>query len=197
MLRYWSIFLIFSIVFSFGIYTYIFEKTEAKNPQIIIQKKPILFGSKNKPVNIFDISDKRIRILYFGFTRCPEICPTSLAMLAGALNKINNKQQAKIRPIFISLDPERDSADHTAQYAHYFNPMIEGLAAPLDVITPLAKKYGVIFRKVKLENSALKYTVDHNSYFYFVKPDGTLITKVPHTLTPRPIIEAIEKLTTT
>ncbi len=75
--------------------------------------------------------------------------------------------------------------------------MIEGLAAPLDVITPLAKKYGVIFRKVKLENSALKYTVDHNSYFYFVKPDGTLITKVPHTLTPRPIIEAIEKLTTT
>ena len=73
--------------------------------------------------------------------------------------------------------------------------MIEGLSAPLDVTTPLAHKYGVIFRKTELEGSELKYTLDHSSYFYFLKPDGTLITKVPHTLTPAPIVEAITKLT--
>ncbi|MDK9760181.1 SCO family protein, partial [Vibrio sp. D173a] len=54
--------------------------------------------------------------------------------------------------------------------------------------------YGVIFRKSELEGSELKYTLDHSSYFYFLKPDGTLITKVPHTLTPAPIVDAIKKL---
>jgi cytochrome oxidase Cu insertion factor (SCO1/SenC/PrrC family) len=58
-----------------------------------------------------------------------------------------------------------------------------------------AHNYGVIFRKTKLEGSELEYTLDHSSYFYFLKPDGTLITKVPHTLTPAPIVEAINKLT--
>lgn len=142
------------------------------------------------------MNDPRIRIVYFGFTRCPDVCPTSLAMLAGALNQISDEQKAQLRPMFISLDPERDEADASAKYAHYFHPMIEGLSAPLDITTPLAHRYGVIFRKTELEGSELKYTLDHSSYFYFLKPDGTLITKVPHTLTPAPIVEAISKLTT-
>ncbi|PFG58570.1 protein SCO1/2 [Vibrio sp. ES.051] len=196
MSRNWSLFLVVAFVLGFGAKSYLdnqSEQTEKTNSAS--SQSTVLFGESNQAVKIFDVDDPRIRIVYFGFTRCPDVCPTSLAMLAGALNQIDDAQKTRLRPMFISLDPERDEADASAQYAHYFHPMIEGLSAPLDVTTPLAHKYGVIFRKTDLEGSELKYTLDHSSYFYFLKPDGTLITKVPHTLTPAPIVEAISKLT--
>ncbi|MCR9773219.1 SCO family protein [Vibrio harveyi] len=195
MSRNWSLFLVVAFVLGFGTKTYLDGQKDVEKKQQVTTEQSVLFGEGDKPVDIFDTSDDRIRIVYFGFTRCPDVCPTSLAMLAGALNQIDDAQKAQLRPMFISLDPERDEADASAKYAHYFHPMIEGLSAPLDVTAPLAHKYGVIFRKTELEGSELKYTLDHSSYFYFLKPDGTLITKVPHTLTPAPIVEAITKLT--
>ncbi|HEQ3586000.1 TPA: SCO family protein [Vibrio harveyi] len=195
MSRNWSLFLVVAFVLGFGTKTYLDGQKDVEKKQQVTTEQSVLFGEGDKPVDIFDTSDDRIRIVYFGFTRCPDVCPTSLAMLAGALNQIDDAQKAQLRPMFISLDPERDEADASAKYAHYFHPMIEGLSAPLDVTTPLAHKYGVIFRKTELEGSELKYTLNHSSYFYFLKPDGTLITKVPHTLTPAPIVEAITKLT--
>ncbi|MGR5134125.1 SCO family protein [Vibrio alfacsensis] len=195
MSRNWSLFLVVAFVLGFGTKTYLDGQAEAEKKLETTAEQVILFGEGDTPVRIFDTSDDRVRVVYFGFTRCPDVCPTSLAMLAGALNQIDDKQKTKLRPMFISLDPERDEADASAKYAHYFHPMIEGLSAPLDVTTPLAHRYGVIFRKTELEGSELKYTLDHSSYFYFLKPDGTLITKVPHTLTPAPIVDAISKLT--
>lgn len=195
MSRNWSLFLVVAFVLGFGTKTYLDGQAEAEKKLEATAEQVILFGEGDTPVRIFDTSDDRVRVVYFGFTRCPDVCPTSLAMLAGALNQIDDEQKAKLRPMFISLDPERDEADASAKYAHYFHPMIEGLSAPLDVTTPLAHRYGVIFRKTELEGSELKYTLDHSSYFYFLKPDGTLITKVPHTLTPAPIVDAISKLT--
>lgn len=195
MSRNWSLFLVVAFVLGFGTKTYLDGQKDVEKKQQVATEQSVLFGEGDKPVDIFDTRDDRIRIVYFGFTRCPDVCPTSLAMLAGALNQIDDAQKAQLRPMFISLDPERDEADASAKYAHYFHPMIEGLSAPLDVTTPIAHKYGVIFRKTELEGSELKYTLDHSSYFYFLKPDGTLITKVPHTLTPAPIVEAITKLT--
>ncbi len=195
MSRNWSLFLVVAFVLGFGAKTYLDKQKDVEKKQQVSTEQSVLFGEGEKPVDIFDTSDDRIRIVYFGFTRCPDVCPTSLAMLAGALNQIDDTQKSQLRPMFISLDPERDEADASAKYAHYFHPMIEGLSAPLEVTTPLAHKYGVIFRKTELEGSELKYTLDHSSYFYFLKPDGTLITKVPHTLTPAPIVEAITKLT--
>ncbi|MFN1547949.1 SCO family protein [Vibrio natriegens] len=197
MSRNWSLFLVVAFVLGFGAKSYLDSQEAIPTEQTEPAKseQTVLFGENDQPVNIFDVNDPRIRIVYFGFTRCPDVCPTSLAMLAGALNQIDESQKAQLRPMFISLDPERDEADASAKYAHYFHPMIEGLSAPLDITTPLAHRYGVIFRKTELEGSELKYTLDHSSYFYFLKPDGTLITKVPHTLTPAPIVEAISQLT--
>lgn len=196
MSRNWSLFLVVAFVLGFGAKSYLDSQEAIPTEQTEPAKseQTVLFGENDQPVNIFDVNDPRIRIVYFGFTRCPDVCPTSLAMLAGALNQIDESQKAQLRPMFISLDPERDEADASAKYAHYFHPMIEGLSAPLDITTPLAHSYGVIFRKTELEGSELKYTLDHSSYFYFLKPDGTLITKVPHTLTPAPIVEAISQL---
>ncbi len=167
----------------------------AKQAYLSFSKADIaLYGLENKKIALFDLNDPRIRIVYFGFTRCPDVCPTSLAMLSGALNQIDANTLAQFRPIFITLDPERDNPEHSAEYAHYFHSTIEGSSGSLEAITMLTDRYGVIFHKTELADSALEYTIDHSSYFYFLKPDGTLITKVPHTTTPEPIVEAILSL---
>lgn len=153
-----------------------------------------LTGDGNKNVDIFASDDPRIRIIYLGFTSCPDVCPTSLAMLSAALKQIEPKYLKDIRPMFITLDPERDSANDAQKYAHYFHPSIEGYSGSLQTITALAQQYGVIFQKTDLADSALGYTIDHSSYFYFVKPDGSLIKKVPHTLNPQPLILAIQQI---
>lgn len=193
----WSLILVVAFALGFGVKTYIDEQANAQKTAEKAQAiaNTTLFGEAGKAVSIFDSNDTRIRVVYFGFTRCPDVCPTSLAMMAGALNQVDDEQKSKLRPMFISLDPERDAANASFEYAQYFHPMIEGLSAPLEVTQPLAHKYGVIFRKTELEGSELEYTLDHSSYFYFLKPDGTLITKVPHTLTPAPLVEAFKSVT--
>ncbi|WP_027695703.1 SCO family protein [Vibrio litoralis] len=145
-------------------------------------------------VDIFSTDDPRIRIIYFGFTRCPDVCPTSLAMLAAALKQIDPQYLKDVRPMFITLDPERDSGTDAQKYADYFHPQIEGYSGSLQTISTLTHQYGVIFQKTELADSALTYTIDHSSYFYFVKPDGSLLKKVPHTLNPQPLILAIQQI---
>lgn len=191
----WSLILIMAFVLGFGTKSYFDAQQTLEQEEMQSASDVTLYGEKNQAVNIFDTSDDRIRVVYFGFTRCPDVCPTSLAMLAGALNQIDDETKKQLRPMFVSLDPERDDAESSATYAHYFHEMIEGLSGPLDITTSLANRYGVIFRKTELPNSELKYTLDHSSYFYFLKPDGTLITKVPHTQNPAPIVEAIKEVT--
>jgi len=189
----WSLILIAAFALGFGLKSYLDQQENAQ--ATTSDSSVVLYGENNQAVSLFDQADERIRVVYFGFTRCPDVCPTSLAMLAGALNQVEQSTKDHFRPVFISLDPERDAAADSYKYAQYFHPMIEGLSAPLEVTKPLAHRYGVIFRKTELENSELKYTLDHSSYFYFLKPDGTLITKVPHTLTPAPLVEAFKTIT--
>lgn len=193
----WSLILVVAFVLGFSVKSYL----DSQQTAMAQQEKPLddvqsvmLYGEDNLPVKLFEPSDPRIRIIYFGFTRCPDVCPTSLAMLAGALNQLKQDTLERIRPLFISLDPERDNARDSAQYAHYFHPDIEGLSASLSITTALAHQYGVIFRKTELPDSELQYTLDHSSYFYFVRPDGQLITKVPHAQNPAPIVAAIHKV---
>ena len=191
----WSLILVAAFALGYGIKVFIDTKpADSSTDQHAVSS--VFQGQHNNRVHLFDQNDDRVRVIYFGFTFCPDVCPTSLAMLAGALNQLDETVKSELRPIFISLDPERDNAEKAHTYAQYFHPMIEGLSAPLEVTQPLATKYGVIFKKTDLKQSELQYTLDHNSYFYFIKPDGTLITKVPHTLTPAPLLAAIKKVTT-
>lgn len=193
----WSLAIVVAFALGLGAKAYIDEQAKVQVETQQTQANSInglLVGKDNKSTDIFDGEDTRVRVVYFGFTRCADVCPTSLAMLAGALNELEPQQLSQFRPIFISLDPERDGAEDSATYAHYFHPNIEGLSAPLTVTKPLADQYGVIFRKTEMKDSAMKYTLDHSSYFYFLKPDGTLITKVPHTLSPAPIVAAMTSI---
>lgn len=186
----WSLILVVAFTLGFSIKAYL-DSQQKLAAQVTT---PLTLSGDNQQAVAISIKPTTNSNCHFGFTRCPDVCPTSLAMLSAALNQVDDKTKAQLRPMFISLDPERDDAKLAAQYAHYFHPMIEGLSGSVATTNQIAQKYGVIFRKTELPNSELKYTLDHSSYFYFLQPDGTLINKVPHTQDPTPIVDAIKKV---
>ncbi|MEJ2764972.1 SCO family protein [Photobacterium sp. MCCC 1A19761] len=144
-------------------------------------------------LDLFNPADPRLRVVYFGYTHCPDVCPTSLAVLSAALKKLDNDTRKQLWPIFITLDPERDTPEKSAQYAQYFHQDIIGMTGTAEQTKALAQKYGVLYMRTELKDSALEYAVDHSSYFYLLQPDGTLVDKVQHTLNPVILVDAINK----
>lgn len=192
----WSLILVVAFSLGYGVKAYLdAQKEVTKQQEQQKAEQPLVTGKDNTQVPLFNEDDPRINIVYFGFTRCPDVCPTSLAMLSAALKQVEPATLEKIRPVFITLDPERDSGADSDTYAKYFHPSFEGFAADPETLKALADKYGVIYIRNELEDSALEYTVDHNSYFYFLGPDGSELTKVQHTLSPAPLVKAINTIT--
>ncbi|MGF1687923.1 SCO family protein [Photobacterium japonica] len=150
-----------------------------------------LLETKDKAVDLYRADDPRIRVIYFGYTHCPDVCPTSLAVMSAALQQIEPAKLDRLWPIFITLDPARDTPEKSAEYAQYFHKTIIGMTGTQKQTQALAEKYGVLYMKTELKDSALEYAVDHNSYFYFLAPDGTLLQKVQHTLNPNRLVDAI------
>ncbi|CAM3069608.1 SCO family protein [Vibrio rarus] len=196
MSRSWMLSLIIAAGLGFGVKAFIDNhKQKQTAQQNHYANQPMVSGVNGHTVPLFNADDPRINVVYFGFTRCPDVCPTSLAMLGAALNQLPEDTLRQIRPILVTLDPQRDSGDDVHQYAQYFHDNFEGYRADPATLEALANKYGVIYIKTELEDSALKYTLDHNSYFYFLSPNGSELAKVPHTLTPAPLIQTINTIT--
>ncbi|MDV5167698.1 SCO family protein [Photobacterium rosenbergii] len=166
-----------------------------RQPPVAQTSEPInLLKSGKDNVDLYNPEDERIRVIYFGYTHCPDVCPTSLAVLSAALKQIDDQKINKLWPIFITLDPERDTPEKSAQYAQYFHKKIIGMTGSANQTKALAEKYGVLYMRTELENSALEYAVDHSSYFYFLRADGTLVEKVQHTLNPNILVDAINRI---
>jgi protein SCO1/2 len=151
--------------------------------------------SDGQPFDLYNVDDPRPRIVYFGYTHCPDVCPTSLAVLSAALKSLPESTQKAVSPVFITLDPKRDTSEKAAEYAHFFHPLITGVSGSRAQIDQLAKRYGVLYRITELEDSAMDYAVDHSSFFYFLSPDGELLEKIPHTLNPDMLVAAVQRVT--
>ena len=168
---------------------------DRSNPEKTGPEYPLNFlETANEAVDLYDPKDPRIRVIYFGYTHCPDVCPTSLAVLSAALQKIKPQQLSQLWPIFITLDPDRDTPEKSAQYAQYFHKNIIGMTGTQAQTKALAEKYGVLYIRTELKDSALDYAVDHSSYFYFLAPNGDLIEKVQHTLNPDILVDAISRV---
>lgn len=151
--------------------------------------------SDGQPFDLYNVDDPRPRIVYFGYTHCPDVCPTSLAVLSAALKSLPESTQKAVSPVFITLDPKRDTSEKAAEYAHFFHPLITGVSGSKAQIDQLAKRYGVLYRITELEDSAMDYAVDHSSFFYFLSPDGELLEKIPHTLNPDMLVAVVQRVT--
>ncbi len=121
----------------------------------------------------------KVVLIYFGYTFCPDVCPTSLATMGQALSALSSEELAKVKGIFISVDPERDTMEVLKVYAPFFHPNIVGATTTPDQLAEIARRYGVSYMKQKPIDGR-PYTVDHSSVTYLVGPDGKLAAVVPH-----------------
>ena len=133
-------------------------------------------------------------LMMFGFTNCPDVCPTVLANVGAALSFLDESQLKQTQPIFISVDPERDLLKQLDQYTRYFNPKILGISGEKANIDKVVKNYGGFYQFVALPNSELKYTVDHSTRIYIIDKKGKLNRTLYHNSPPQELAEAIQAL---
>ncbi len=114
----------------------------------------------------------RWMLIYFGYTTCPDVCPTELQTIVEALDSLG-RQAAQVVPIFITIDPERDTQAHLADYVKLFDDRLVGLTGTAQQIAAVARAYRVYYAKVTPKDSAT-YLMDHTSFLYLMGPDGTL-----------------------
>ncbi|CAH1433012.1 unnamed protein product [Lactuca virosa] len=112
-------------------------------------------------------------LIYFGFTHCPDICPDELQKLAAAIDKIKAKSGFEIVPVFISVDPERDTVEQVSEYVKEFHPKLIGLTGDPDEIKKAARAYRVYYMKTEEEGS--DYLVDHSIIMYLMDPNMEFI----------------------
>ncbi len=153
-----------------------------------------LVGQGGKTVTDQDFAGKYMMV-YFGYTYCPDVCPTGLSDMGTALDMIDPAKAAKVQPIFISVDPARDTPEHLNEYVSYFHPRLIGLTGTEQQIKDVARAYRVFYRIGEPESDDPQdYLVDHTSIIYLVGPDGKLVTHFSHGTTPEAMAERLGKL---
>lgn len=119
----------------------------------------------------------RWMLAYFGYSFCPDICPTELATMATALDLLPAEVAAQISPVFITIDPERDTPAQLKNYVPLFHPRLIGLTGTPAQVAPVVKAFRV-FAEKRVVEGASDYLMDHSSLFYLLGPDGRLRTIV-------------------
>jgi cytochrome oxidase Cu insertion factor (SCO1/SenC/PrrC family) len=133
-------------------------------------------------------------LITFGYTHCPDICPTTLANMAGALD-ILGPDAVKVQPIFITLDPGRDTPAVLKDYVGSFGARFAGLTGPEAYIADAAAKYRIKYNKV--ESASAGYTIDHTVGIFLMGPDGEFVARFPHDLSAGALAERLrERLST-
>ena len=110
--------------------------------------------------------------LNFGYTHCPDICPTTLAMLKNMDERLQSSKSAAHQIAFVSVDPERDTPQRLAEYMKYFDASFLGVTGNDDELKRLTQPLGILYAKVITENSAMGYVMDHSASIILVDPQG-------------------------
>ena len=135
----------------------------------------------------------KYQLIYFGYTYCPDVCPTSLQVMAAALKKLGPLRK-RIQPYFITVDPERDTREVLAGYVTYFDQEMIGLTGSRAMIDRLLKEFHVTAEKVPDEGGDPdKYLIDHTASLYLMAPDGRFITKFAHGITPQQLADKLRE----
>lgn len=115
----------------------------------------------------------KFMLIFFGFTHCPDVCPTELQVMANAMDVLGS-DGANVVPTFISVDPERDTPAQIKDYVAAFHPKLVGLTGTVDQVAAVAKTYKVYFAKQPSVGGSNEYQVDHTAFVYLMGPDGVL-----------------------
>jgi len=141
-----------------------------------------LTASTGEPLALSDLRGKYV-LLYFGYTFCPDVCPTTLTDLKGMAQLLGPEQMKRVQVVFVTVDPERDTAEQLASYLKYFDPSFVGLTGTVDEINAVASRFGVYFERHE-GSAATGYLVDHTSAITIIDAKGYVRLVFPHGTTP-------------
>ncbi|NVJ53278.1 MAG: SCO family protein [Campylobacteraceae bacterium] len=155
------------------------------------QKYDFTVNTIDGKVSKDDFKGKALAI-YFGYTYCPDVCPTSLSSLSQALKSFDEEKTKDFVGLFISVDPDRDTLANLKDYAKYFNKNFIGATSNKENIDDIVKRYETYYKKIPLNDSAMGYSVSHTSYIYLFDKEGKFVAKVDHFSDPSKIKESLE-----
>src|SRR5574340_415655 len=163
---------------------------EGGEPEVGIVSRYLLMDHKGRAVSDQDFRC-RFQLIAFGYTFCPDICPTTLAEMSVVMDKLG-KRSERLQPLFVSVDPERDTPEVLARYTAFFNPRIIGLTGSPELVRRVADHFKVRYEK-HWEPGAAKdqYSVDHSAGMYLLGPDGRFLVKFAYAM---PVQEIAERL---
>lgn len=142
------------------------------------------------PVALSDYDD-RYTVLYFGYTTCPDICPTTLADL-GKAEQLLGDDAERIQMIFVTVDPERDTPERMRDYLAFFGKNIIGLSGSLEETEAIAGQFGVVYEKQIVSQSATDYLIDHSSVVVVLDPERRPLVMFPYGVTAEQIAADIQ-----
>ena len=137
----------------------------------------------------------RYMLVYFGYTYCPDTCPTTLLIMSRALTllaKAAPEDAKKVVPLFITVDPERDTVAAMAAYAQSFHPDLVALTGTPEQVAAAAKAYRVYYAKVE-DKASGTYQMDHSSFIYLMGPDGAYLTHFDYTTKPEALADSLKR----
>jgi protein SCO1/2 len=135
----------------------------------------------------------RWMLVYFGFTFCPDVCPTSLGRNGDALDLLGEKA-AEVVPVLITVDPGRDTPEKLKDYVHFFHPRTVGLTGTAEQVAAVAKEYRVYYAKARSQGATDAYLVDHSSFTYLIGPDGRFVQFFRHEASPQEVADRLKSL---
>lgn len=122
----------------------------------------------------------KVTVLFFGYTSCPDVCPSTLGTLSAVAQQLTSLERAQLRVVFITLDPKRDTAEVLHDYVHQFPLVAHGLTGSPETIAEIAQRYGAQYRQVALPDSSLGYAIDHSAAVYLIDREGRLRLLLRH-----------------
>jgi len=153
-----------------------------------------ILSSSTGPVSLKQFRGKAV-ILFFGYTHCPDVCPTAMSNVAAAMDLLSDTEQAEVQPLFITVDPVRDSVAHLTEYVGFFHPKLIGLSGSEAQIKKAAELFSVqYFRDEWADAGKDNYYLNHTAYLFLIDPDGKVTDLMSDHTMPEDIAAALRQV---
>lgn len=149
-----------------------------------------LVSHRGEPVSINEPQKGKVSVVFFGYTQCPDICPTTLGKMKIVMQQLGADAD-KVRVVFVTIDPERDTASVLKAYMSAFNPAFTAAMTDLEHTRTMAKQFKVVFEK---EGAGPNYVVNHTANLYLLDEQGRTTVSVPYEAKPESIVHDIKQL---
>ena len=190
--RLWFAILLLAIAAALGLYTWNAALVNQTVSGVALIGGPFEMVNQNgNKVTEKDFAGKPM-LLFFGYTYCPDVCPTELQIMSTTLDQLGD-QAKNVQPVFVTIDPERDTPAVLKNYLDSFGPRWTGLTGTPDQVRNIARVWHVFYEKRDNKDAPTDYLMDHSSFIFLMGPDGKFIKHFNYTTDSKALGEALSE----